>query len=177
MAVEVDIKGIEKLCADLKSIDTAAITKRCGDVLMSRLLKHVIKETPLGRKPKIESSRGKSKSKKALLAAQRAAWQGYRSGTLKEGWQNASNNLQYVKYGNVLSIKTVNPTYYGDYVEHGHRQHKGKFIPAIGKKLVRSYVPGRHFAQESEDMVQSQAESVIVKETEKAIKEALKNVQ
>ncbi|MBR6400790.1 MAG: hypothetical protein IKS17_06160, partial [Firmicutes bacterium] len=84
---------------------------------------------------------------------------------------------QYVKYGNVLSIKAVNPTYYGDYVEHGHRQHKGKFIPAIGKKLVRSYVPGRHFAQESEDMVQSQAESVIVKETEKAIKEALKNVQ
>ena len=173
MAVEVDIKGIEKLREDLKSIDTAAITKRCGDVLMSRLLRYVIKATPVGQKPEIRAN-GKNKK---LLAAQAAAWQGYRGGTLRRGWRAAKDNLQYVKYGNVLSIKAVNPTYYGDYVEHGHRQHKGKFIPAIGKKLVRSYVPGRHFAQKSEDMVQSQAESVIVKETEKAIKEALKNVQ
>lgn len=35
--------------------------------------------------------------------------------------------------------------YYAPYVEHGHRQTPGRFVPAIGKRLVRDFVPGVPF--------------------------------
>lgn len=31
------------------------------------------------------------------------------------------------------------------HVEYGHRQTPGRYVPAIGKRLVASYVPGQHF--------------------------------
>lgn len=31
------------------------------------------------------------------------------------------------------------------HVEYGHRQEPGRYVPAIGKRLVKSYVPGQHF--------------------------------
>lgn len=34
---------------------------------------------------------------------------------------------------------------YGPYVELGHRQQPGRYVPAIGKRLVRSWVPGKPF--------------------------------
>lgn len=34
---------------------------------------------------------------------------------------------------------------YGPYVELGHSQEPGRYVPAIGKRLVRSWVPGRPF--------------------------------
>ncbi len=34
---------------------------------------------------------------------------------------------------------------YAPYVEHGHRQEPGRYVPAIGKRLVRSFVPGKPY--------------------------------
>ena len=34
---------------------------------------------------------------------------------------------------------------YAPHVEYGHRQTPGRFVPAIGKRLKASYVPGQHF--------------------------------
>lgn len=34
---------------------------------------------------------------------------------------------------------------YAPHVEYGHRQTPGRYVPAIGKRLVASYVPGQHF--------------------------------
>ena len=34
---------------------------------------------------------------------------------------------------------------YGKYVELGHRQEVGRYVPAIGKRLVRAHVPGKPF--------------------------------
>lgn len=31
------------------------------------------------------------------------------------------------------------------HVEYGHRQTPGRYVPAIGKRLKASYVPGQHF--------------------------------
>lgn len=34
---------------------------------------------------------------------------------------------------------------YGPYVEFGHAQQPGRYVPAIGKRLVRDFVPGKPF--------------------------------
>lgn len=34
---------------------------------------------------------------------------------------------------------------YAPHVEFGHRQQVGRFVPAIGKRLVKPYVPGQYF--------------------------------
>ena len=34
---------------------------------------------------------------------------------------------------------------YAPFVEFGHHQEPGRFVPAIGKRLVASYVPGKPF--------------------------------
>lgn len=34
---------------------------------------------------------------------------------------------------------------YAPYVEFGHAQQPGRYVPAIGKRLVRDFVPGKPF--------------------------------
>ena len=37
---------------------------------------------------------------------------------------------------------------YAPYVENGHRQEVGRYVPAIGKRLVNGFVEGRHMLRE-----------------------------
>lgn len=34
---------------------------------------------------------------------------------------------------------------YAPYVEYGHHQEPGRYVPALGKRLVAEYVPGKPF--------------------------------
>ena len=38
---------------------------------------------------------------------------------------------------------------YAPWVENGHRQEVGRYVPAIGKRLVRSFVEGKHMLRDS----------------------------
>lgn len=38
---------------------------------------------------------------------------------------------------------------YAPHVEYGHRQEVGRYVPAIGKRLVKSWVPGQYFLREN----------------------------
>ena len=44
--------------------------------------------------------------------------------------------------GNSLEITLGNPAEYASYVEYGHSQEVGRFVPAIGKRLVNDWVEG-----------------------------------
>ena len=37
----------------------------------------------------------------------------------------------------------INPTEYASYVEYGHRQTPGRYVPALGKSLKANWVKGR----------------------------------
>ena len=65
-----------------------------------------------------------------------------RSGTLRGGWS--------IQGGGGLSITIINSVYYASYVEYGHRQTPGRFVPVLGKKLVASWVNGQYFLQAAE---------------------------
>ena len=94
-------------------------------------------------------------------------------GTLRRGWLNNtgnqagkgagtnvsasqitaranSMNVERGKHGG-YSVTVTNPVYYASYVEYGHRQTPGRYVPAIGKRLVKNWVEGQHFLKLSEE--------------------------
>lgn len=79
-----------------------------------------------------------------------------KSGTLRRGWDNALGGLGIMSVsktqgaGQSYSITVENATPYASYVESGHRQTPGRYVPAIGKRLVASWVEGKHMLEISE---------------------------
>lgn len=49
--------------------------------------------------------------------------------------------------GNDLVIELYNNVEYASHIEDGHKQTPGRYVPAIGKKLVASKVEGKHMAR------------------------------
>ena len=62
------------------------------------------------------------------------------TGTLKNSWQRENGRrLTGKKFSQIV----FNMTDYAAHVEYGHRQKVGRYVPAIGKKLVAPFVRGR----------------------------------
>ena len=90
------------------------------------------------------------------------------TGNLRRKW--AVSDVR--KNGGNYEIEVSNSTEYASYVEFGHRQTPGRFVPAIGKRLKKSWVKGKFMLTISEDELKRQALAVI----EKKITEWLKKL-
>lgn len=56
---------------------------------------------------------------------------------------------------------------YAPYVELGHHQEPGRYVPAIGKRLVRSWVPPKPFLRPAIEDHREQYEKIIKSELSK----------
>ena len=90
------------------------------------------------------------------------------TGNLRRNWTVSDVR----KNGENYEIEVSNSTEYASYVEFGHRQTPGRFVPAIGKRLKKSWVKGKFMLTISESELQKQAPAVI----EKKITEWLKKL-
>ena len=90
------------------------------------------------------------------------------TGNLRRNWTVSDVR----KNGGNYEIEVSNSTEYASYVEFGHRQTPGRFVPAIGKRLKKSWVKGKFMLTVSESELQKQAPAVI----EKKITEWLKKL-
>ena len=144
-----DYRELKKFQEKLEKMSKANIQKFCEDVsreLASRLLRKVIKRTPVGQYP---------------------SGSGYVGGTLRRGWTaktereamyntvfNGSNNiskwvneLPIKKIGNIFQIDVTNVVNYVSYVEYGHRTrgHKGwvegHFMLTISENEINAMLP------------------------------------
>lgn len=133
-----DFSELKKLQENLNKMvgtedATNAFCEACAKELAARLLRTVIKRTPVGVYP---------------------AGSGRVGGTLRRGWtagsdnvQQALNNLNVTKNGSVYTIEITNPVEYASYVEYGHRtaNHSswvpGKFMMAISENEIRRIAP------------------------------------
>lgn len=160
--------------------DTIKFCEECARELAARLLAMVIKRTPVGDNQyedvlddngnKVVYKKGKNKGK----TKQQVVRQG---GTLRRGWtsqteeeaetgssKNAkewANSLNVNKVGDVYQVEVVNPVHYASYVEYGHRQEPGRFVPAIGKRLVNSWVDGAFMLTLSEKDLEEIAPKIV----------------
>lgn len=144
--IEAIEKGKEEFCRD------------CANELAQRMLAMVMRRTPVGHAPKIDGTKtvkvkGSSGKSHTFLSAQAAAWYGYVGGNLRRNWTTG----EIRKKGGTFEVEVFNPTEYASYVEYGHRQESGRYVPAIGKKLKRAWVPGKFMMTISEKEVKSLA--------------------
>lgn len=149
MGVKVDVSALKDFKQRLETLTDSQV-----DAFMNRavrecanwLLSLVIPRTPVGK---------------------------VHGGTLRRGWLNNTGNQagkgagtnvsasQITARANSMnvergkrggySVTVTNPVYYASYVEYGHRQTPGRYVPAIGKRLVKSWVEGQHFLKLSEE--------------------------
>lgn len=47
------------------------------------------------------------------------------------------------KKGNYIRVTLINPVEYASYVEYGHTQQIGKYVPKIGKRLKKGWTDGK----------------------------------
>lgn len=103
------------------------------------------------------------------------------TGELRRGWTGGVektpkdyifNNKRVSKIGNSYKITLSNGLKYAEYVNYGHRQEVGRYVPAIGKRLVKPWVEGQYMVEKSIN----QAEAVLPDVCKRKTEEFLKNV-
>lgn len=173
-----DFKEIEKLQKQVERLEQERETfnQDCIQELAARLLQKVMKRTPVGVAPKMDGPKtvkvkgadGKSKTFLSKNEAIRQTYRaGYVGGTLRRGW--TVGPIQ--KIGNIYQIEIINPTEYASYVEYGHRQTPGRYIPALGKRAKTAWVQGKFMLTISEKEINDIAPKLIEKKLEAKLQE------
>lgn len=174
-----DFKEIEKLQKQIERLESErdAFNRECLQELAARLLSKVRRRTPVGAAPKLDGPKtvkvkGSNGRAKTFLSKDGAImqkyWAGYVGGNLRRGW--TVSEVQNV--GDSYLIEIINPVMYATYVEYGHRQTPGRYVPALGKRLKAGWVPGKFMLTISE----KEMDSITPKLIEKKLKAKLKEV-
>lgn len=188
----------QKKIERLNNTQKEEFLEACCKELAARLLAKVIKRTPVGEKPKLDGDRtvkvtGASGKTKTFLTAEgerdQKYWSDYHGGTLRRGWtsktheeavngngegKNASeyaNGLEIKKIGDKYHIDIINPVEYASYVEYGHRQTPGRYVPALGKSLKESWVPGKFMLTISEQELRNSSDGILMAKLNKFMKD------
>lgn len=147
----VDFKEFEKFQAKIDKLnkERQAFCEAAAKELAARLLRKVIKRTPVGQYP---------------------SGSGMTGGTLRRGWTGQAeksgasyaNSLPVQKQGETYVIDIINPVEYASYVEFGHRtrNHKG-------------WVEGRFMLTQSELELSAAAPKILEKKLAKWLGEKL----
>ena len=177
---KVDTRELKKFQAQLQQIAAPKERQRfyedCLKDLAARFLRKVIKRTPVGKGvyEAIPPTKGKKTRKdakgKAPLKFKRIAG----GGTLRRGWSVwLKDAIRVQKLGNTYQIELVNNTEYASYVEYGHRQTPGRYVPAIGKRLKQSWVEGQFCMTLSAREVEDAAPAILQRKIQRYFEERL----
>lgn len=82
------------------------------------------------------------------------------AGRLKNSWTQPS----YTKAGNTYTATIHNTAEYSGWVNDGHYQEPGRYVPAIHAQLVHYYVPGLYFVERTADEMALRSNSIIKSE-------------
>lgn len=140
--VTVDLSGFEELLKKTNELQNniSSLNEEITDNLAQHYLAEAIANTPVGAIAISPDGKYRSESEH-----------------MRRSWEAERINDSTVKVQNTAS--------YASYVNDGHRQRPGRFIPVLGKRLTKSFVKGLH--------MQEKAEAATRRASEKIIKNAL----
>lgn len=139
--------------------------------LAARLLSKVIKRTQVGNYPKDSGMDGGTLRRGWTAQTQQEAEGGKKDNV---NVQKYVDTLQITKEGDEYVIIITNPVEYASYVEFGHRQEPGRYVPAIGKKLKAFWVEGQFMMTISEKEIDAIAPALLQKRLEQRLREVFK---
>lgn len=87
------------------------------------------------------------------------------TGDLRRSWELAGPDKKGLKF----EMDLTNNLEYAEHVEYGHRQEPGRFVPAIGKRLVADYVPGSYMLRDGTRRLENTLKPAVKEEVRKAI--------
>lgn len=131
-----DFSGLKELMDRLRGMETEKdrFMESTAKGTAAIFLREVQKRTPVGVGTFETVGVYKKGDKKGQPKLRRVA----NGGTLRRGWHTG----HVERRGRVYLISVRNPVSYAPYVEYGHRQQPGRFVPALGKRLKKSWVEG-----------------------------------
>ena len=140
--VTIDLSGFEDLLKKTQELhnNISSLNEEITDNLAQHYLAEAIANTPVGAIA--ISPDGKYRSESEHM---RRSWEAERI--------------------NDSTVKVQNSASYASYVNDGHRQRPGRFIPVLGKRLTKSFVKGLH--------MQEKAEAATRRASDKIMKNAL----
>lgn len=167
----VDMRELVKLQENLKKLEDEAKRQQFCEAsakkLAARLLTYVIKRTPVGNysyEVTATAKRDGKKHKKGEQYTKRINPSGRKGGVLRRGWISKTpeeaakggrvsmdeilayvNGIQVKKSGKQYIIEIKNPIEYASYVEYGHVQTPGRYVPALGKTIKESMGSGKTY--------------------------------
>lgn len=154
-------------CSDMRRLqrelekmqrNTDQFLEECAKELAARLLRKVIKRTPVGdysKEIEVTAKRDSKHHKKGDKYTKKVNPGGKKGGTLRRGWtggQKASaqayaDALPIHHFGGNFVIEITNSVEYASYVEYGHRtpNHKGwvqgRFMMTISEREIKESAP------------------------------------
>lgn len=87
------------------------------------------------------------------------------TGDLRRSWELTGPDKKGLKF----EMDLANPLEYVEFVEYGHRQEPGRFVPAIGKRLKADFVPGSYMLRDGTRRLEESLKPAVQKEVRKAI--------
>ena len=63
--------------------------------------------------------------------------------------------------GREYKVKVFNTASYASYVNDGHRQQPGRYVPILGKRLVENWVDGLNMAEKAEKETERQSKNIL----------------
>lgn len=163
------LKDLEQRLAKLEQTDFDRFCRETANEIANLLIAKVKKRTPVGvvpddiydnKKTKVTVTGASGKKRKFLsreAAIYQQYWAGYTGGNLRRSW----TILPIEKQGNAYIVTLVNNAEYASYVEFGHRQQRGRYVPALGKSLKKGWVKGRFMLTVSEEELEAQLPSLL----------------
>ena len=176
--VDVSFAGFEALRRQIEGLNSPqekqACMEECAESLAQVYLAEAIKKTPNGGAKEFEvtekgyeriqamevGAKGFQKARsrshanahavKRIKKSRKSGEKQYLVLTASEHMRRSWDAETVKKQGRTYSVKVFNSASYASYVNDGHRQRPGRFVPAIGKRLVRPWVPGQHMAELAE---------------------------
>lgn len=166
-------KGLKDFQKKLEKLqDSEEFVESCAKELAAQLYALVVEKTPIGDyNIYVEvTARRDSKNHKKGDKYMKAESTGKDGGTLQRGWTIGS----ITKEGNTIKVEIINPVEYASYVEYGHVQTPGRYVPAIGKTLKRAWVEGKLMMTESEQALERITPKVLENKIKRYLRECLK---
>ena len=127
---------LKKFAEELQKLqDPDAFVESCVKELAARLLRMVIKRTPVGEYPNGSGKKG---------GTLRRGWTGSKGQASAKGY---AEDMKVNHFGDTYVVEIVNPVEYASYVEYGHRtaDHsgwvKGQFMMTISEQELERIAP------------------------------------
>ena len=136
--VTIDLSGFDELLKKTQELqdNVSSLNQTITDDLAQHYLAEAIANTPVGAIA--ISPDGKYRSDSEHM---RRSWEAERI--------------------NDSTVKVLNTVSYASYVNDGHRQQPGRFIPVLGKRLTKSFVKGLHMQEKAEATTRRASDTIM----------------